>query len=164
MTGRKAKGIHYAGLKLGLALILGLLVVPAYVVAPMLFAELDSVVAGLIAGKIFHVSNLAILVLLVSVMLFYYRIQVPKRTWYILIMLMLMLSINTFGVPGMMRMIKAEAGDISSLASDDPLRWAFAFWHGMGSLLQLASSLFTVVLLMQNHCPAAHGKVEEVET
>ena len=157
----KAKGIHYAGLRLSLALVLGLLLVPAYVVAPILFAELESMQAGLIAGKIFHVANLAILILLVSALLFSYRIQVKKSTWYILGLLVLMVAINAFGVTSMMSMIKAEAGDISALESDDPLRWAFAFWHGIGSVLQLISSLFTVVLVMRNHC--SHNKAEEAE-
>jgi len=156
----KAKGIHYAGLKLSLALVLGLLLVPAYVVAPVLFAELESVQAGLIAGKIFYMSNLAILILLVSAVLFSYRIQVKKSTWYILGLVVLMVAMNAFGVTSMMSMIKTEAGDISALASDDPLRWAFAFWHGIGSMLQLISSLLMVVLVMRNHC--THPKEAEV--
>ncbi|WP_157753678.1 DUF4149 domain-containing protein [Ghiorsea bivora] len=146
----KAKGAHFSGLKLSLALVLGLLLVPAYVVAPVLFTELESVQAGLIAGKIFYMSNLAILILLVSAAVFAYRIQVKKSTWYLLGLVGFMVAINVFGVTNMMSMIKAEAGDISALADDDPLRWAFAFWHGMGSILQLISSLLVVVLVMRN--------------
>jgi len=158
----KAKGIHDAGLRLSLALVLGFLLVPAYVVAPVLFAELESVQAGLIAGKVFYMSNLAILILLVSALLFCYRIQVKKSTWYLLGLVMLMVVINAFGVTSMMSMIKAEAGDITALDKTDPLRLAFAFWHGMGSILQLISSLLVVVLVMRNHC-SSHTKVEEAE-
>ena len=149
----KAKPIHYSGLRLSLALMLGLLVVPAYVVAPVLFAELESAQAGLIAGKIFHVSNLAILILAVAAGLFSYRIKVKKMTWYILGMITLMVAINAFGVSAMMAMIKTEAGDITALTKEDPLRWAFAFWHGIGSVIQLVSSLLLVVLVMKSQCP-----------
>jgi len=149
----KAKPIHYSGLRLSLALMLGLLVVPAYVVAPVLFAELESAQAGLIAGKIFHVSNLAILILAVAAGLLSYRIKVKKMTWYILGMITLMVAINAFGVSAMMAMIKTEAGDITALTKEDPLRWAFAFWHGIGSVIQLVSSLLLVVLVMKSQCP-----------
>ena len=147
----KTKGIHFSGLRLSLALMLGLLVVPAYVVAPMLFSVLESAQAGSIAGKIFYTSNLAILILAVAAALFCRRIQVKKSTWYLLGLVMLMVAINAFGVTSMMAMIKAEAGDISMLADDDPLRWAFAFWHGMGSILQLITTMLVVVLVMRNH-------------
>ncbi|MDQ7002147.1 MAG: DUF4149 domain-containing protein [Ghiorsea sp.] len=156
----KSKAIHFSGLRLSLALVLGLLLVPAYVVAPVLFSELASMQAGLIAGKVFHISNLAILILLVSAVLFSYRIQVKKSTWYLLGLVILMVAINTFGVTNMMGMIKAEAGDVSALDHDDPLRWAFAFWHGIGSILQLITSLVVVVLVMRNHC--SHMKEAEV--
>ena len=145
------KGIHFSGLRLSLALILGLLVVPAYVVAPMLFAELESVQAGLIAGEVFYTSNLAILILAVASALFCQRIQVKKSTWYLLGLVVLMVAINAFGVTSMMAMIKAEVGDISALSHDNPLRWAFAFWHGMGSMLQLITTILVVVLVMRNH-------------
>jgi len=149
----KAKGVHFAGLKLSLALILGLLVVPAYVVAPMLFADLESAQAGLIAGKVFYTSNLAILLLSVAAGVFCYRIQVKKSTWYLLGLVVLMVAINVFGVTSMMSMIKAEVPDITALDKDDPLRWAFAFWHGMGSMIHLITTVLVVVLVMRGHCP-----------
>ncbi len=149
----KVKRIHFAGLKLCLALMLGLLVVPAYVVAPMLFSGLESAQAGLLAGKIFHVSNIAILILAVAAAVFSYRIEVNKATWYLLAAVVLMVLINVFGVSHMMAMIKAEAGDISALEDSNPLRWAFAFWHGLGSILQLVSTLLMVVLVMRGQCP-----------
>jgi len=148
---KTTKVIHFSGLKLSLALMLGLLVVPAYVVAPMLFSELESAQAGLIAGKVFYTSNLAILILAVAAALFCWRIQVKKSTWYLLGLVALMVAINAFAVTSMMAMIKAEAGDISMLNKDDPLRWAFAFWHGMGSMIHLISTVLVVVLVMRNH-------------
>lgn len=155
----KTKGIHFSGLRLSLALMLGLLVVPAYVVAPMLFSVLESAQAGLIAGKIFYTSNLAILILAVAAALFCQRIQVKKSTWYLLGLVILMVAINAFGVTSMMAMIKAEVGDISALADDDPLRWAFAFWHGMGSMIHLISTVLVVALVMRKH--SAHSKKSE---
>ncbi len=147
------KGIHFSGLRLSLALMLGLLVVPAYVVTPVLFAELESTQAGLIAGKIFYTSNLSILILAIAAALFCRRIQVKKSIWYLLALVALAVFINTFGVTNMMSMIKAEAGDISTLGDDDPLRWAFMFWHGMGSMLQMVGSILALVLVMRNYSP-----------
>lgn len=150
--------MHFSGLKISLALMLGLLVVPAYVVAPILFKELESVAAGLVAGKIFHIANYAVLILGIAAILFCYRIQVSKGTWYLLGLVLFMVAINAFGVSSMMAMIKQEAGDISSLADDNPLRWAFAFWHGMGSILQLLSSMLLVFLVMKKQCPRLPDK------
>jgi len=157
----KAKPIHFSGLRLSLALMLGLLVVPAYVVAPILFAELASAQAGLIAGKIFHISNITALILAVAAMIFAFRIQVAKSTWYMLGLVALMVAINAFGVSAMMAMIKAEAGDITALAKENPLRLAFAFWHGIGSVMQLVASLFLVVLVMKSQRPPAKPKLNE---
>ena len=158
------KQIHFSGLRLSFALMLGLLLVPAYVVAPVLFAELDPVQAGMIAGKIFYIANVAMLMLAFAGFMFCYRIGVKKTTWYLLVAVTLLVVINAFGVTSMMSMIKAEAGDITALDKTDPLRLAFAFWHGMGSILQLISSLLVVVLVMRNHCSShTKEKVEETE-
>jgi molybdopterin synthase catalytic subunit len=72
-----------------------------------------------------------------------------------------MVAINAFGVSAMMTMIKAEAGDISALAKDNPLRLAFAFWHGIGSVMQLISTLFLVVLVMKSQRPKAKSSLSE---
>jgi len=148
-----AKPIHYSGLKLSLALMLGLLVVPAYLVAPILFAQLESAQAGLIAGKIFHVSNLAFLILSAAALVFCYRIQVKKITWYLLIAALILVAINAFGVATVMAMIKTEAGDISALPKGDSLRFMFGFWHGLGSILQLVCTFLVVTLVMKGQCP-----------
>jgi len=145
--------INIAGLKLSLSLMLGLLVVPAYVVAPLLFKALSSVDAGAIAGQIFYVSNIAVLILATSAMLFCYRIKVSKGTWYLLIAVLLMVAANVFGVSTVMGMIKAEAGDISALAKDDAMRMMFAFWHGLGSILHLLASICVIFLVMKGLCP-----------
>ncbi|MDX8384729.1 MAG: DUF4149 domain-containing protein [Ghiorsea sp.] len=153
-TEHKKVARQAAGLKLCFALMLGLLVVPAYVVVPLLFGELESVQAGLIAGKIFHISNLAILLLAVAAAIFCYRLShVAKSTWYVLIAVALLVACNTFAVASVMAMIKAEAGDISALAQDDSMRWMFAFWHGLGSIIHLLSTLLAAALVMKSLCP-----------
>jgi hypothetical protein len=154
--------VPHAGLKICLALMLGLLIVPAYVVAPLLFSELESVQAGLIAGKAFHMSNMAILILAFAAAVFSYRIKVGKSTWYILTAVVVMVAINAFGVSHMMALIKAEAGDISALAKGEPLRWAFSFWHGMGSILHLFASLLMTGLVMKAQCPRPQQDKSEV--
>ncbi len=143
--------MHGAGLRLSLAFMLGLLFVPAYVVAPVLFAELSSMQAGLIAGKIFHVSNIAVLILVVAAAVFAFRMRVSKVTWYLLGFVALMVASNAFVVSAVMAAIKAEAGDISALPQDDPMRLAFAFWHGIGSVMQLMSTIFVVALVMKSY-------------
>ncbi len=140
---------QHAGLKLSFALMLGLLVVPGYVVAPMLFTELESAQAGVIAGQIFKTSNVAILILALASAVFCYRMKVAKATWYVLMAVVVVVAANTFGVASMMMMIKAEVGDIASLTHDDPMRWAFSFWHGMGSILHLIASVLMVFLVMK---------------
>jgi len=153
--------MHSAGLKLCFALMLGLLVVPAYVVAPLLFAELASVQAGTVAGKVFHIANLAILLLSFAAAVFCYRLKhVAKSTWYLLLAVAVMVACNVFGVSAVMAMIKAEAGDISALAEGDSMRWMFAFWHGLGSVLHLLSSIMVVALVMKGLCPHASSKKE----
>jgi len=152
--------MHQAGLKLSLALMLGLLVVPGYVLAPILFAELSSAQAGLIAGKVFYVSNIAILILACAAAAFCYRIQVTKATWYLLIAVAVLVVANAFGVSTMIAMIKTEAGDITSLSPEEPLRWAFAFWHGLGSILHLISAILMVILVMKNKTAKVAGLVE----
>lgn len=155
--------IQHAGLKLCYALMLGLLVVPAYVVAPLLFAELASLQAGLIAGKIFHVSNLTILILALAAASFAYRVRVSRGSWYILVAVVAMVMINAFGVSAMIAMIKEEAGDISMLAKDDAMLWMFKFWHGLGSILQLVSTVLMAALVMKSQLP--HSKpIGEVES
>ncbi|MDQ6988752.1 MAG: DUF4149 domain-containing protein [Mariprofundaceae bacterium] len=144
---------YFAGFKLSLALMLGLLVVPAYVVAPILFKTLVGQDAGLLAGQIFHVCNLAVLILAVAALVFAYRMQVATSTWYMLWLVVLLVAANAFGVATVMAMIKAEAGDISALAQADSMRWMFAFWHGLGSILHLMSSVLLVILVMQGQCP-----------
>jgi len=152
MTHNPSK-INIAGLKLSFALMLGLLLVPAYVVAPLLFKALSSFDAGAIAGQIFYVSNIAILILATSAMLFCYRIKVSKGIWYLLVAVLLMVAANVFGVSTVMAMIKAEAGDISVLAKEDSMRMMFAFWHGLGSVLHLLASICVVFLVTKGLCP-----------
>jgi len=144
--------MQHAGLKLCLALMLGLLVVPGYVLAPILFAELESAQAGLIAGKVFHVANIAFLILALAAASFCYKIKVNKSTWYLLAAVSVLVALNAFGVSTMIAMIKSEAGDISALSPDEPLRWAFRFWHGMGSIMHLITSIFMVILVMKKQC------------
>lgn len=140
---------QHAGLRLCFALMLGLLVVPGYVVAPLLFTEFESAQAGLIAGKIFHLSNYAILILVAASVVFCKRIGVSKGVWYLLLAVAAMVATNEFGVSTMIAMIKEEAGNVSALAADDSLRLFFAFWHGLGSVMHLVSTLLMAALVMR---------------
>ena len=97
----------------------------------------------------------------VAAAVFAYRIRAQKITWYLLGFVALMVATNAFAVSEMMAAIKVEAGDISLLSKQDPLRLAFAFWHGIGSVMQLISSLFLIVLVMKSQRPkATSGQAE----
>ena len=67
----KLECIRIGATRICLALMLGLLLVMGYVVTPVLFASAGSVeIAGLLAGKLFHVANSGLLLLAVAVALF----------------------------------------------------------------------------------------------
>jgi len=68
--------IRIGAVRLCLGLMLGLLVVPGYVVAPVLFANAGSAsLAGTLAGDVFHMANTSILFLVATVVVFWFRMQ-----------------------------------------------------------------------------------------
>jgi len=68
--------LQSGAVRLFLALMLGLLFVPGYVVTPVLFAEAGSrVLAGHLAGQLFHIANGAILVMAFLIALPFYLLR-----------------------------------------------------------------------------------------
>ena len=147
-----ASCLRAGSIRLALALVLALLVVPGYVVAPVLFANLDSSAqAGQIAGLIFHVSNRGILILLVAVALFWWRASsvgqcVGRWRWALLIGLLLLCGINEFGIAPHMQAMKDAMGPIDAIPEGGPGRAAFGMWHGISAVLHLIASLMAVLL------------------
>lgn len=145
--------IRVGAVRLCLGLILGLLVVPGYVVAPVLFANAgSSSLAGSLAGDVFHMANTSILFLIAAVLVFWFRMkksgaEIGKVRWLSLIIVALMVVGNEFGVAPVIADLKAQAGPIDGLDKDDPQRTLFGLWHGVSAVFHLIASLAAALLL-----------------
>jgi len=131
-----------------LALVLALLVVPGYVVAPVLFANLDSAAqAGHLAGIVFHAANRAILLLLIALALFWRGRSAGRWRWVMLSALLLLCGISEFVLSPHMQALKDAMGPIDALPKSDPQRVEFGIWHGVSAVIHLVSSLLAVLLV-----------------
>jgi len=134
-------------IRLALALVLALLVVPGYIVAPVLFANLDSAAqAGHLAGSIFHVANRGILLLLVALALFWRGRDAGCGRWAMLGVLVLLCGLNEFVLSPHMQALKDAMGPIDALPKGDAQRAEFGMWHGISAVIHLVASLLAVVL------------------
>jgi len=135
-----------------LALMLGLLVVPGYVVVPILFEHAGSrALAGGLAGHIFHVSNFSILGLSLAVALLWVWAGYSYRMlWGLLLAIALLVAVNEFWVAGVIGDLKAAMGSVEATPADDPLRKRFGMWHGISSTLHLMTSMLALGLLVSN--------------
>jgi len=149
------KTLHHSLLLLSLSLILGLLVVPAYVVAPILFQELESHQAGEIAGEIFHLANPIVLILSLVICIEWWRMQAGVLLWSVLFLLMFSVGMNAFAIAPLLQDIKAQAGPINLLDEDDVMRSQFFLVHGCGAVMHLIASLCALLMVMR---PAKHAK------
>ncbi|MDX8398000.1 MAG: DUF4149 domain-containing protein [Mariprofundaceae bacterium] len=138
-----------AALRLCLALILGLMVVSAYVVAPVLFTKaISHAEAGMLAGSIFHLVNVAALFLGVAVLAFWLRMPaVGRLNWSCLALFLVVVALNEFALSPMMQALKESAGPMAALAADDPQRTQFAMYHGIAALGHLISTVCAALLV-----------------
>ncbi len=144
--------------RLCLAMMLALLVVPGYVVAPVLFAKAgSSAEAGMLAGHVFHLANGAILLFAAALAFFWRRIGVSRMRWLLLGGLALLVAGNEFGLAPLMADLKQQMGPIDAVPDDDPQRQDFGMLHGISALLHLAASLMAVVLVGMGTGEAATG-------
>lgn len=135
-------------MRLCLALMLGLLLVPGYVAAPMLFHQLaDRGLAGQLAGTLFHVGNTTVLLLSLTAALFWRRLGASRPAWFLLALLLLTVAVNEFGVAARLAEIKAAAGQLAALPPQHPLRQRFGIWHGVSAALHLVSTLAAAALV-----------------
>jgi len=125
-------------LRLSLAGVFGLLLVSGYVVAPVLFASAPSrQLAGMLAGSVFHVANLASLGLLAVAALLGWQ-QASRRFRLVLAGLALLLMLNEFGIAPEIAGLKA-AGAVD--------RHIFARWHGLAAIIHLGATLLAASLV-----------------
>ncbi|MDX8412559.1 MAG: DUF4149 domain-containing protein [Mariprofundales bacterium] len=146
--------LQRAACRICLALILGLLVVSGYVVAPQLFAHASSrMVAGALAGHVFHLANIALLLLALACATFWLRLQssgsvIGRLRWGLLAAVVLLVASNQWGISPQMEMVKALMPQgYDALASDNPLRLRFGMLHGISAILHLLASLLAVALV-----------------
>jgi len=141
--------IRMGAIRLCLAVILGLLLVPAYVVAPILFAQADSSAqAGMLAGYIFHTVNINILFLAVAVGSFWIKgSDVGYFNWGLLLLMVLLVAVNEFAVSPLMQALKDSAGAIDLLPKDDSQRVSFGIYHGISAIFHLLASLMAALLV-----------------
>jgi len=140
--------LQVAATRLCTALMLGLLVVSGFVAAPVLFAHAGSrQLAGMLAGDIFHIANLGVLLLSIACAGFWWRLRggeitIQRQHWIMLTLLVLSIATNTWGISPIMEGIKATATHgINALAKSDPLRHRFGMLHGISEMLHLLATL-----------------------
>lgn len=139
--------------RLLLASVFGLLLVPGYVVAPVLFAEASSShVAGTLAGVIFHVCNLMILIAMMLVAMMWSLESVNRLSWILLLALGLAVCLNEFAISPVIVGLKVAMAEAGPNAPDKAV---FSLWHGLASAIHLASTLLAAVLLVNR---SANGR------
>ncbi len=142
--------VRGGAVRLCLALMLGLLVVSGYVVAPVLFAKAgSSTEAGRLAGEIFHVVNLGVLLMAIAVGSFWLRIKkIARSNWIFLVLVLMFIAMNEYAVSPFLADLKETAGSIDSLTVDDPRRAEFSLWHGVSAIFHLLATLCAAFLVM----------------
>ncbi|MDQ6970754.1 MAG: DUF4149 domain-containing protein [Mariprofundus sp.] len=145
--------IRIGAVRLCLALMLGLLVVSGYVVAPVLFANAgSSTLAGALAGDVFHVANRGIIFLAVAVMVFWFRmrksgLEIGRLRWILLLLVTALIAGNEFAIAPIIAELKSHIASFDALAADDPQRQLFGVWHGVSAIIHLLASICAAVLV-----------------
>jgi len=149
----KVDCVRIGAVRLCLALMLGLLVIPGYVVAPILFAKAGSVsLAGSLAGDIFHMANTGIIFLVAAVLVFWFRMhksgaEIGRIRIVFLVLVAVLVAANEFGVAPVIADLKAQMGAFDALPEDDPQRKLFGLWHGVSALIHLFASIAAALLV-----------------
>lgn len=120
-----------------------------YIVAPVLFAQLeDRALAGLIAGRLFSLVawiGIACALYLIGHRLARHRADALRQPllWIVVAMLVLTLA-GEFGMQPLMAELKRQAFPLPVMES--ALRDRFAAWHGVASVSYLVQSLLGAAL------------------
>jgi hypothetical protein len=122
-----------------------------YLVAPTLFATLgaDRPLAGVLAGKLFELIGWIGLACASYLLLFeLLRMGTAawrSRTFWLLLVMLLLTLVSLFGVQPLLAQIKADA--LPREVMESVLRNRFATWHGVSSILYLVQSLLGLLLV-----------------
>jgi hypothetical protein len=161
----KVECIRIAAVRICLALMLGLLLVPGYMATPVLFARATEM-AGMLAGQLFHVANSGLLLLAASVAFFWFRTAqagpyIGRLRWSLLLAVALMVAVNEFALASILADLKQQMGVIDRVPEDDSQRELFGMWHGVASLLHLLSTLCAGLLVALGARPVRCKLVSE---
>ncbi len=130
-----------------ISLWVGALWTVGFVVAPVLFAELDRHTAGTLAGILFHYLNFAGLVI-GGWLLLRNRLTSQATVPALLLALMLLLIlINEFGIAPEIAALREAGFAVGSEAAS-----RFGLLHGAASVLYLINALFGLVLVAIGVC------------
>ena len=105
--------------------------------------KIPGIVAGMLAGDIFHVANRTIVILVLAVATFWWRQGGAGRSsWLLLGLVLLLVVVNEWGITPVIEALKAQIGHgFDTLAKGDPLRVRFGTWHGISAVLHLITTL-----------------------
>lgn len=122
-----------------------------YWVTPLLFAQLEPVLAGALAAKLFNVSSLLVLSLLVLMMVWGVLkngIIALKFMWPLELSLVLMGLLYGWVSPAMQSIKLRYPNGLDKLSVDWPM---FAALHGVYQILYLAVIVLLCFWLIKNH-------------
>ena len=81
-------------------------------------------------------------------LLFWLRAGLKSRLrWGLLAAVLLLVAMNAFALAPWLAALKAQAGDITKLAADDPLRARFGMGHGISAVIHMLASLLAAWLV-----------------
>jgi len=116
-------------------------------VAPVLFASLERVTAGNIAGQLFALVawiGMVCGVLLIALRAF----ALPQgRDWalWVLVAMLALTAVGHFCITAILADLRAQAAPLA--IGDSPLRGKFGMWHGVSSTLYLIVALLALALV-----------------
>ncbi|MBU1192731.1 MAG: DUF4149 domain-containing protein [Gammaproteobacteria bacterium] len=112
-----------------------------FVVAPVLFSELDRSTAGTLAGILFHYLNFAGLIIGSGLLLRNRLTTQATLPALLLVLMLLLILINEFGIAPEIAALR-EAG----FAAGSETAKRFGLLHGAASVLYLINALFGLAL------------------
>jgi hypothetical protein len=102
-----------------------------------------------LAGELFHLVNVGVLILAAAVAGFWIRIkELGRLNWSMLAAVVLFLALNEFILFPQLAELKAQTGPIGQLAADDVRRSEFGILHGASAALHLLAAVASTILVM----------------
>lgn len=120
------------------------------IVTPILFSALDTVTAGMVAGRLFAaiawIGLVCGVLLLVDYVLRHGARGVKQGGFWLLLGMLLCIVINHFAVTPIISQLKLQMNH----AAEGLFGGGFATWHAISSLIYLLQSLMALVYLLRS--------------